>query len=291
MKFGTLFAYWVHDWKGDYKLFARKVAKIGFDILEVSAGQLLTMSKNELDELKKLTQDLGVSVTSNIGPPKNKDVSSKNPAVRKAGIKFLTRIMEAMDRLDSRVLAGVLYSYWPCDFVDVDKKAAWDLGVKSVKELSKTADSLGIDLCLEVVNRFETYILNTSEEAVRYCRAVNSRRAKILLDTFHMNIEEDNIADAIRRAGPLLGHLHVGEGNRKVPGKGHLPWEDIGKALRDIRYDRGVVMEPFVLPGGQVGNDIKVWRDLSGGAGAARMDREIGESLRFLKRAFLTQGA
>ena len=242
MKFGTLFAYWVREWKGDYVLFAKKAAKIGFDILEVSAGQLVTMTSKELDELRSLTKDLGISITSNIGPAKNKDVSSKNPAIRKAGIKYLSAIMHAMDRLDSRVLAGVLYSYWPCDFRAVDKKAAWELGIASVRELAKTAESLGIDLCLEVVNRFETYILNTSEEAVRYCKAVGSRRVKILLDTFHMNIEEDNIGNAIRLAGPRLGHLHVGEGNRKVPGKGHLPWNEIGKALRDIHYEMAVVM-------------------------------------------------
>jgi D-psicose/D-tagatose/L-ribulose 3-epimerase len=286
MKFGTLFAYWVREWKGDYSRFARKVAKIGFDILEVSAGQLLEMSKKELDELRSLTRDLGISVTSNIGPPKDKDVSSKNPAVRKEGIRNLTEIMHAMDRLDSRLLAGVLHSYWPCDFLDVDKPAAWELGVESVRELSKTAEELGIDLCIEVVNRFESYILNTSEEAVRYCRAVDSRRVGVLLDTFHMNIEEDNMGDAIRLAGPFLGHLHVGENNRKVPGKGHMPWNEIGKALRDIHYDKGVVMEPFVLSGGRVGNDIKVWRDLSEGADEAAMDGEIGRSLEFLKAAF-----
>jgi D-psicose/D-tagatose/L-ribulose 3-epimerase len=78
-------------------------------------------------------------------------------------------------------------------------------------------------MCLEVVNRFETYILNTSEEAVRYCKSVDSKRVKILLDTFHMNIEEDNIADAIPLAGQYLGHLYVGEGNTKVPGKRRLP--------------------------------------------------------------------
>lgn len=253
MKFGTLFAYWTQDWKGDYPHFAKKAAKLGFDILEVSAGQLPKMSNRELAELKSLAKDLGISITSNIGPAKSKDISSKNPSVRKAGIASLTRTMQAMDRLDSRALVGVLYSYWPCDFIEVDKKAAWELGIASVRELSKAAESLGIDLCLEVVNRFETYILNTSEEAVRYCKAVNSKRVKILLDTFHMNIEEDNLADAIRHAGPLLGHLHVGEGNRKVPGKGHLPWKEIGKALRDIHFDKGVVMEPFVLEGGQVG--------------------------------------
>jgi D-psicose/D-tagatose/L-ribulose 3-epimerase len=72
-----------------------------------------------------------------------------------------------------------------------------------------------------------------------------------------------------------------------VPGKGHLPWNEIGKGLRDIRYDKAVVMEPFVLEGGQVGNDIKVWRDLSGNATAAKMDREIENSLKFLKKALL----
>jgi D-psicose/D-tagatose/L-ribulose 3-epimerase len=287
MKFGTLFAYWVREWKGDYALFAKKAAKIGFDILEISAGQLLVMSGKELDELRSLAKDLGISITSNIGPAKNKDVSSKNSAIRKAGIRSLTAIMHAMDRLDSRVLAGVLYSYWPCDFREVDKKAAWELGIASVRSLAETADSLGIDLCLEVVNRFETYILNTCEEAVRYCKAVGSPRAKILLDTFHMNIEEDNIADAIRLAGPRLGHLHVGEGNRKVPGKGHLPWNEIGKALRDIHYEKGVVMEPFVLSGGKVGSDIKVWRDLSGNATAEKMDKDIKASLKFLKQAFM----
>ena len=287
MKFGTLFAYWVREWKGDYALFAKKAAKIGFDILEISAGQLLVMSGKELDELRSLAKDLGISITSNIGPAKNKDVSSKNSAIRKAGIRSLTAIMHAMDRLDSRVLAGVLYSYWPCDFREVDKKAAWELGIASVRSLAETADSLGIDLCLEVVNRFETYILNTCEEAVRYCKAVGSPRAKILLDTFHMNIEEDNIADAIRLAGPRLGHLHVGEGNRKVPGNGHLPWNEIGKALRDIHYEKGVVMEPFVLSGGKVGSDIKVWRDLSGNATAEKMDKDIKASLKFLKQAFM----
>jgi D-psicose/D-tagatose/L-ribulose 3-epimerase len=287
MKFGTLFAYWVREWKGDYALFAKKAAKIGFDILEISAGQLLMMSGKELDELRSLTKDLGISITSNIGPAKNKDVSSKNPAIRKAGIRSLTAIMHAMDRLDSRLLAGVLYSYWPCDFREVDKKAAWELGIASVRDLAETADSLGIDLCLEVVNRFETYILNTCEEAVRYCKAVGSTRVKILLDTFHMNIEEDSIGDAIRLAGPRLGHLHVGEGNRKVPGKGHLPWNEIGKALRDIHYEKGVVMEPFVLSGGKVGSDIKVWRDLSGNATAEKMDKDIKASLMFLKQAFI----
>ena len=159
--------------------------------------------------------------------------------------------------------------------------------MESCQVMGKTAQVLGINMCLEVVNRFETPVLNTAEEAVRFCHEVGNPNVQILLDTFHMNIEEDNQADAIRTAGTLLGHLHVGEGNRKLPGQGSLPWGEIGQALRDIGYTGGVVMEPFVLQGGQVGKDIKVWRDLSGGADEKQLDRAAAAALETLKRNFL----
>ena len=287
MKFGTLYAYWTNEWSGDYAYYAGKVKDLGFDILEISAGDLLKMSDGELNELKALARDLNLEISSNIGPPKHFDVASSDPAVREAGVKFLTDIMRKMDTLDSRVLVGVMYTYWPNDFSDLDKPAIWARGVESVAVMGKTALELGIDMCLEVVNRFETLVLNTCEEAVRFCKEVDNPNVKILLDTFHMNIEEDNMEDAIREAGALLGHLHVGEGNRKVPGQGHLPWASIGKALRDIGFNGGVVMEPFVLQGGGVGRDIKVFRDLSGGADAAKMDADIKAGLAVLRSNFL----
>ena len=286
MKFGTLFAYWTQDWHGDYMASAKKVKDIGFDILEIGAGDLLTMSDAEIDALRAVSKDLGLTISSNIGPPKDKDVASKDPAVRKAGITFLTDIMKAMDRLDSRVLVGVTYTYWPNQFDDLDKPAIWARGVESIKTLGRVAQDLDIDLCLEVVNRFETLVLNTCEEGLQFCKEVDNPRVKLLLDTFHMNIEEDNLPDAFRLAGDYLGHVHVGEGNRKLPGQGHLPWDEMGKALRDIGFDGGVVMEPFMKAGGRVGEDIKVWRDLSGGADEAGMDRMIRESLMLLKKAF-----
>ena len=287
MKFGTLYAYWTHEWHGDYIDFAKKIKKVGFDIMEISAGDLLTMSDADLKELRTVAGDLGITITSNIGPPKDKDVAAKDAAIREAGIKFLSDIMVAMDKLDSRALVGVIYTYWPSQFDDLDKQGIWDRGVVSVKKLGKVAQDFGIDYCLEVVNRFETSVLNTCEEALQYVKDVDCDSVKILLDTFHMNIEEDNIPNAIRMAGDLLGHLHVGEGNRKLPGQGALPWDEIGQALRDINYTKGIVMEPFVKMGGKVGEDIKVWRDLSNGADMATMDKNIEESLNFLKKKFL----
>ncbi|MBC8534832.1 sugar phosphate isomerase/epimerase family protein [Yeguia hominis] len=287
MRFGILYAYWTREWSGDYLYYAKKVKELGFDILEISAGDLLRMHDSEISVLRDLSKSLDLEISCNIGPPKQYDVASSDPAVRAAGIQFLTDIMKKMDLLDSRTLVGVMYTYWPNDFTDLDKPALWSRGVESCQVMGKTAQALGINMCLEVVNRFETPVLNTAEEAVRFCHEVGNPNVQILLDTFHMNIEEDNQADAIRTAGTLLGHLHVGEGNRKLPGQGSLPWGEIGQALRDIGYTGGVVMEPFVLQGGQVGRDIKVWRDLSGGADEKQLDRAAAAALETLKRNFL----
>jgi len=287
MKYGVLYSYWGNEWKCDYAATAKKVKEAGFDIIEIGAGHLLEMSEKQLDGFKHVCNQLKLSITANIGPAKDKDVASSDPKVRKAGIQFLTDIMVKMDLIDCRKIVGVMYTYWPNDFSDLDKDAIWERGAKSVRELGGIAKDLNIEMCLEIVNRFETHIINTVSEGIRFCKEVNVPSVKLLLDTFHMNIEEDNIADAIREAGDYIGELHVGEGNRKLPGKGSVSWNEIGNALRDIHFTGSVVMEPFVLKGGQVGKDIKVWRDLSGHADEAKLSSELAESLRFLKKRFL----
>ena len=287
MKFGTLYSYWGNEWSCDYFETAKRIAGLGFDIMEVGAGHLVSMSDDELARLRALAKDLGLTLTSNIGPAKDKDVAAVDEATRARGIQYLSDIMKAMDKLDSRTLVGVQYTYWPNDYTDLDKPAIWARGVESVKKLGKVAEQYNIEMGLEVVNRFETHVMNTVDEANQFCDEVGNDHVNILLYTIHMNIEEDNIPDAIRRAKNRLAQLHVGEGNRKLPGEGSLPWSEIGKALRDINFTKGIVMEPFLLMGGEVGKDIKVWRDLSNGATPQQMDERIAKSLQFLKKNFL----
>ena len=105
-----------------------------------------------------------------------------------------------------------------------------------------------------------------------------------------MNIEEDSFADAIRTAKGLLGHFHIGECNRKTPGTGRMPWDEIFAALRETGYDGAVVMEPFIKMGGQVGRDIRMYRDVSAGADAAEMDRLAAASAAFVKNGLRAAG-
>ena len=158
--------------------------------------------------------------------------------------------------------------------------------MENVRKVGQIAGECGVDYCLEVLNRFEGYLLNTCAECRRFVEEVDVDAVKIMLDTFHMNIEEDSMVEAILLAGDKLGHFHVGENNRRVPGKGGFPWYEIGMALRAIGYDKNVVMEPFVKSGGGVGNDIKIWRDLSGGASDAQLDEDAKNSVAYLRYVF-----
>lgn len=286
MKYGTLYSYWSHEWVCDYPAVAKKVRAAGCDILEVGAPHIAAMTDAQLAELKAAAEDNGLILTTNIGPSKDQDLASPDPAIRKNGLDFLTGVLRAMDKIGSKSLVGAMYSFWPCDFKYTDKEAAWDTSIAEMKKLATVAEDLGIDLCQEVLNRFETYIMTNAAEGVEYCKRVDSPRCKVLLDTFHMNIEEDNIPAAIRLTGDYLGHIHVGEANRKLPGQGSLDWKAIAAAVHDVHYDGNVVMEPFLLKGGSVGKDIKVWRDLSNGADEAKMDQMLADAVKFLHANF-----
>ena len=164
-----------------------------------------------------------------------------------------------------------------------EKRRKEDLALASLGELMRVAEDCGVTYCCEVVNRFEQYLLNTAREGVDFVKRLGSPNAKILLDTFHMNIEEDDMVCAIREAGSYLGHFHVGENNRRPPGSGKLPWMEMAAALEEIDYRGAVVMEPFILMGGAIPYDIKVWRDLSQGADEAAMDAMAAGACQFMR--------
>lgn len=287
MKFGCNYSFWQNSWAFSHEQYlemTKRLSNIGFDVLEISADHLYHMTDEEIDALKAQGEKCGMEFSTNSGPAKKYDLSSRSEETRKNGIEYFRKIFRNMDRLGSRILVGAIYSFWPTDFVDTDKEWAWDKSIACLRILGEDAARYGITIALEVLNRNESYILNDCAEALEYCRRVDRPAVKILLDTYHMNIEEDNMYDAIRKAGPMLAHLHVGECNRKLPGMNNsIDWKQIGRALRDINYNGYVVMEPFLLAGGEVGRDCRVFRDLSGGASEEQMNQYITESLKFLR--------
>jgi D-psicose/D-tagatose/L-ribulose 3-epimerase len=281
-KIGIYYAYWEKNWDADFVPYVAKVKKLGFDVLEVNSGTVTRMPESKRLRLKEAADSAGIELTYCIGMGPEFDISSADAAVRKAGIDFLKDQARMVAFMGSKKLGGIIYGSWPGRLPNPsEKKARTDRSVKSMREVMKVVEDCGVYFNVEVVNRFEQYMMNTCEEAIEYVQRVGSDHCGILLDTFHMNIEEDNIAKAIVRAGSKLGHLHIGESNRRAPGRGHLPWKEIAAALRKIRYQGAVVMEPFLLQGGEVGRDISVYRDLKGDLD---LDAEARRSCRFIRR-------
>lgn len=280
MKHGIYYAYWEKEWAADYVPYVDKVARLGFDILEIGGAALPGMTKDELKRLKCAAEASNIEITTGYGPAPQYDVG--NPATRKAALAWYEKMFSGMEAIGSTCIGGALYSHWPVDYSQpVNKEEDWKYAVEGMRELSALAEKFGVQLNMESLNRFENYLINTAEECVKFVREVGCRNVWVMLDTFHMNIEETSISAAIRTAGDLLGHFHTGECNRMVPGRGRMPWREIGEALREIGYDKRVVMEPFVNMGGQVGSDIKVWRELVPGITAEQLDRDAAESVAF----------
>lgn len=281
MKHGIYYAYWEQKWAADYKYYVKKVAGLGFDLLEIGSGPLPDYSDQEVKELKKCADDHGIMLTTGYGPVFNHNIGSADPKIRNEALEWYKRLFEVMAKLDIHLVGGALYSYWPMDFAKVDKAQDWKYSVEGMRLLAPEAAQYDINLGMEVLNRFENHILNTAEEGVKFVQEVGMDNVKVMLDTFHMNIEEVSMGGAIRCAGKYLGHVHTGECNRMVPGKGRMPWKEIGEALHDIGYDGTVVMEPFVRMGDEVGADIKVWRDISKGASEEQLDEDARRSVEF----------
>ena len=285
MLYGIYYAYWEKEWGGDFIPYIRKVKKLGFDILEVACHNFSDTENEYLYQLKEAADAEGIILTGGYGNDSTHDISGADPMIVKAAFDKFEKTFQKMNIAGIKLLGGSLYSYWPVDYsLPLNKKEDMKRGIENVRILADMAAEYEITLGMEVLNRFEGYMLNTCEEAVDFVSKIDRPNVKVMLDTFHMNIEEDSFGDAIRMAGKYLGHLHLGEANRRPPFRGgRIPWDEIGEALHDIEYTGTVVMEPFVRMGGTVGKDIRMWHDLSDNCPDEKLDQDVAESVRFLR--------
>lgn len=286
-KFGVHYAVWGTEWETDLCERVKKAAKLGFDVVELTPPAFMAnLEKNKMMDLKKCADDNNVELSYCIGFAREYDMASEDADVRKRGMDFIRNILSAVSIMDGKILSGILYSYWPYDFSKPvpDKERAWERALASVKECVKVAEDLGITYAIELVNRFEHFILNSVEEGIEFVNQVGSKNCKLLLDTFHSNIEEPSTAGAIVKAGDLLAHIHVCQNNRMIPFEAdNMPWDSIARAVKQINFNGRIVMEPFVLKGGPVGRDIHIWRNLIDNTAEEYLEQQLKEGLEFIK--------
>ncbi|MUW13818.1 TIM barrel protein [Halorubrum sp. CBA1125] len=285
VEYGINYSYWAQDWETDSEELRdrlRRASDIGFDFVELLSNPLLDWSESERRAFKQTAEDLDLSLSFvNVLTPEA-DISSPDPAIRERGTDRWKASIELVDEMDGPVLAGTVGQWNPDFAVDLEEKAERvDRAVDEWRDIAPVAAEHDVTCAVEVLNRFEQFMLNTAAEARSFVDRVDSPNLHILLDTYHMNIEEDDMRAGIETAGDRLAHLHVGENNRRPPRPdGHIPWEEVAAGLRAVDYDGPVLMEPFVRPGGDIARDIRVWREFDT---AKDLDGAAADSLAYLR--------
>ncbi|MGE5604367.1 MAG: TIM barrel protein, partial [Bacteroidota bacterium] len=179
-KIGIYFAYWSKNWNADFLYYIKKVADLGFDILEISTACLVDLPKEKLNQIKNLAADKGIELTYCIGFSKDKDLAAEDSRIRKNGIDYAKKTLDIIHYMNGKIFAGINYSSWPGALEEgmVDKRPFLERSVNSLKEIIKTAEDYDILYCIEVVNRFEQYLINTAAEGVAFVEEVGSSHLK-----------------------------------------------------------------------------------------------------------------
>jgi len=253
--------YWIDYWSRNQAEIFDLTAKTGFDGIEVS---LYAQPDIDPKALRTAADSAGLEILVSTGVPSDADPSSPDPAVRADAVAYLGDCLQTVADMGSSLLGGLTYSPWMLFPHDPQPALARERVVQTLREVAPVAERLNVTLCLEPVNRFETYVLNTAEQGSAMIDAIDSASVALQLDTFHLNIEERDAPAAIRSTGSRLGHFQVADNDRSVPGKGSIDFAAIGRALDSADYQGWVGLETFPHPGTEVGSDTFTWRRLVG---------------------------
>ncbi|MDQ6482076.1 sugar phosphate isomerase/epimerase family protein [Dyadobacter sp. LHD-138] len=281
MLFGASTFIWVSPFSTENIDLLTKVKNMGYDILEIAVEDTSIIDWNLI---KDIARDLDLKITISGAFGMERDISSNEPEFRKLGKQYIIDCIKIAENIGSPIFGGPVYSAVGKTRLvsDEQKKQERAWCVETLQEIGKIAGDHGVVVGLEPLNRFETDMVNTVDQALSIVHEVASPNLKIVLDTFHSNIEEKDIPASIRKIGKdLLCHVQGNESDRGTPGTGHLEWQGIREALIEIGYEGAVVIETFGQPSKELARAACIWRPLANSA-----DELASEGLDFYKRMF-----
>ena len=217
----------------------------------------------DIPAVKRMLDDRQLQCTTCAVLPPHANLISPDPEVRARGREFLVECIERTAELGADLICGPLYAGLGVMTGRGRTPQEWDWAVEGLRAAARRGEELDVTLCIEPLNRFETYFLNLQEDAARMARAVGMPNIKVHFDTFHANIEEQNPAKSLRAIARELGHVHISENDRGIPGTGHNDWCGVFSALKEIGYDGWLTIESFAQPEPDLAAAAAIWRDLA----------------------------
>jgi D-psicose/D-tagatose/L-ribulose 3-epimerase len=247
----------------------------GFDGVEVP---IFEAAGFPAARLAKALKETGLEATACTVIPQGMSFAHPDPDVRRRTVQHVGECVHALAEAGIKLFVGPIYS--PVGFFTGTRRTAdeWSRAVDSYRELGPDLAKSGVTIAIEPLNRFETYFLNTAEDARRFVLEVAHPNVGILFDTFHAHIEEFDSPAALRSVGDVVKHVHTSENNRGTPGAGQVNWPGVFSALRDIGYDGWLTIESFGFALGGISAAASIWRDLASTPPAIAFD-----GVRFLR--------
>lgn len=275
MKYGVNLMVWTTSVRREHRSLLMAVREWGFDGVE------LFLSPDEPADIPSLRDELeriGLTRTTCVVLPREAHLPSADPEIHGRSVNFLKKCVERTAELEASLMCGPLHSGLGVMTGRRRTSDEWKRAVEGLQQVARRARDLGVVLCVEPLNRFETYFLNTQADAANLIDEIGEPNVRVHFDTFHANIEEKDPTKALRALGNRLGHVHISENDRGIPGKGHVDWRGTFLALKEMDYDGWLTIESFAQPEPQLAAAACIWRDL-----APSGDSLAREGLAFLR--------
>jgi D-psicose/D-tagatose/L-ribulose 3-epimerase len=257
MKFGMNLLLWTDHLHDGLMPVLEELKRIGYDGVEVPVF--------ELDEAlyarwAKRLDELGFERTAVTIRGENDNPISSDARIRTAGVDATKRALDCSQALGAKILCGPTHSAIGVFSGRGPTEDEWKWGAQSMRQVAEHAEAAGVTLAVEYLNRFETYFLTCAADTARFVNEVDHPSCRMMYDTFHANIEEKSLRDAIRAAAPYLALVHISENDRGTPGSGHVDWRTTFDTLGEINYDGWLVVEAFGLALPAIAAATKIWR-------------------------------
>ena len=230
----------IHNWMRaeSIETTLARISGLGYDKIEIQGSPELYDSTHVLSLLKTHNLTCWGAVTLML---EDRNLLAKDATKRKKSIQYVKDVIQMVNRLEGHMVSVVPATVGKL-VPEGRPEDEWLLAVDALQEIYEYSEKLGILIGIEPINRFETYFINRSDQALALATEVG-HNCGVCLDTFHMNIEEIDMVESIKNSKDRLVGFHVADNNRMAPGMGHLPWTDILNALKSINYDRILSVE------------------------------------------------
>jgi D-psicose/D-tagatose/L-ribulose 3-epimerase len=276
MKYGVNTLLWTAGFDRSHFGLLQPIKDAGFDGVEIAR---FAFADFPAAEIRRQTGSLGLEIILCSALTGNASILTDDAAVRERTLSFLKDGVRVAAELEATLFVGPFLSAVGLNHGRRRTRDEWQRAIEGLQSLGDTLTSHGVTLAVEPLNRFETFALNTAEDAFALCDAVGHPNIGILYDTFHGHIEEKDTGDAIRQTGRHLKHVHTCENDRGIPGTGQVRWDKVFPALNDVGYDGWLVIESFGQNVPEIAAAACIWRDL-----APTPESIMVDGIKFLKK-------